>query len=470
MKTMNRRKFIDRSVLLGIGVTASATALGKFGLALNPGELKVGAAASIVNPTKPVPLLGHSNPELYSNIYADLRVQVMAIEDYTGKQVLWMGWDFAVIRNSFMNRIKKMIYEKHGIDPSLICFNLSHTHSAPPLTSQLVLLPEHFDPQYEKFVIKEMMAVVKDALERLTPARLLYAEDICDTIAINRRLGNPGQVQLAPNPEGAVDHRVQIIAAEAKSNGKLIGVAVRYACHPCTVTNAVGSDYPGFMRQFVEQNHPDAVALFLQGCCGDVRNRSVDKDLTRFVAGTVEQAEDFGRDLAEAVERALKKPGLPIAGPIEVNYAEITLSVKKIPATVYEQAALRNDASSGAWGKMYWEMIQRGEKVPETVPYRIQTFRFGRGDSPFTLVALDGEVFTQYAFKLERMLQPGTTVVLGYSNGMMAYVPTARAVHEGSFEVNSSFRWYQLPGPYTDEVESIILQAATKIARGVPLE
>lgn len=469
MKTMNRRKFIDRSILLGIGVATSATVLGRCELALSSGELKVGMAARVVNPTKPVPLMGHSRSQLFSNVYADLRVQAMAIEDYTGKRVLWMGWDFAVIRNSFMNRIKMIIHEKHGIDPSLICFNLSHTHSAPPLTPQLVLLPEHFDPQYERFVIKEMMAVVKDALERLTPARLLYAEDTCDTIAINRRLGKPGQVQLAPNPEGAVDHRVQIITAEAKSNGKLIGVAVRYACHPCTVNNAVGSDYPGFMRQFVEQNHPDAVALFLQGCCGDVRNRSVDKDLTRFVAGTVEQAEDFGRDLAEAVERALKKPGVPIVGPIEVNYAEITLPVKKIHASVYEQAAIRNDASSGAWGKMYWEMIQRGEKVPETVPYRIQTFRFGRGKSPFTLVALDGEVFTQYAFKLERMLQPGTTVVLGYSNGMMAYVPTASAVHEGSFEVNSSFRWYRLPGPYTDEVESIILQAAAKIARGVTL-
>ena len=470
MKTMNRRKFIDCSIL-GIGVATSAMVLGGCELALSSGELKIGAAARIVNPTKPVPLVGHSIPQLFSHVYADLRVQAMAIEDYTGKRVLWMGWDFAVLRKSFMNRVKMIIYEKHGIDPSLICFNLSHTHSAPPLTPQEALLPEHFDPQYEKFVIKEMMAVVKDALKRLTPVRLRYVEDTCDTIAINRRLGKPGQdqFQLAPNPEGPVDHRVQIIAAEAKSNGKLIGVVVRYACHPNTVSNAVGSGYPGFMRQFVEQNHPDAIALFLQGCGGDVRNRSVDKDLTRFISGTVEQAEEFGRDLAEAVERALKKPGVPIVGPIEANYTEITLPVKKIPASDYEQAAIRNDASSGAWGKMYWEMIQRGEKVPETVPYRIQTFRFGRGKSPFTLVALDGEVFTQYAFKLERMLQPGTTIVLGYSNGMMAYVPTARAVHEGSFEVNSSFRWYRLPGPYTDEVESIILQAATKIARGVPL-
>lgn len=468
MKTMNRRKFIVRSIL-GIGVATSAMVLGGYKFDLSSGELKVGMAARVVNPTKPVALTGHRSSQLFSNVYADLRVQAMAIEDYSGKRVLWMGWDFAVLRNSFMNRIKMIIHEKHGIDPSLICFNLSHTHSAPPLTLQEAVLPEHFDQQYEKFVIKEMMAVVKDALERLTPARLRCAEDNCDTIAINRRLGKPGQVQLAPNPEGVVDHRVQIIAAEAKSNGKLIGVAVRYACHPCTVNNGVGSGYPGFMRQFVEQNHPDAVALFLQGCCGDVRNRSFDKDMTRFISGTVEQAEGFGHDLAEAVERALKKPGVPIVGPIVVNYAEITLPMKKVSASVYEQAAIDNDAFSGAWGKMYWEMIQRGEKIPETVPYRIQTFSFGQGKSPFTMVALDGEVFTQYAFKLERMLQPGTTVVLGYSNGMMAYVPTSRAVHEGGYEV-TAFQWYCLPGPYTDEVESIILQAAAKIARGVPLE
>ena len=341
MTTMNRRGFLDRSIWLGIGAATGATVLGRCEHALSftaSGGLKAGAAARVVNPTKPVPLIGHSNPRLFSNVYADLRVQAMAMEDQTGKRVLWMGWDFAVIHHSFMDRIKTMIHEKYGIDPALIYLNLSHTHSAPPLTPREALLPEHFDPKYTKFVLKEAMTVVKEALERLSPARIQYAEDTCDTIAINRRLGKPGQVRLAPNPNGAVDHRVQIVAAKAESDGKLIGVAVRYSCHPCTINNAVGSDYPGFMRRFVEQNHPGAVALFLQGCCGDVRNRSVDKDLTKFVAGTVEQAEGFGRDLSEAVERALKKPGVPIAGPIEVNYAEISLPVKKIPTKVYEYA------------------------------------------------------------------------------------------------------------------------------------
>jgi len=80
------------------------------------------------------------------------------------------------------------------------------------------------------------------------------------------------------------------------------------------------------------------------------------------------------------------------------------------------------------------------------------------------LVALDGEVFTEYGLNLGQMLQPATTVVLGYSNGVVTYLPTARGILEGGYEPNA-FRTFRVPGPYTTEVESIVLQAAAELAR-----
>ena len=106
----------------------------------------------------------------------------------------------------------------------------------------------------------------------------------------------------------------------------------------------------------------------------------------------------------------------------------------------------------------------RSEKIPETWPYRIQAFRLGAGPHPFTLVALDGEVFCEYSLNITRMLQPTAAIVLGYSNGVVTYLPTAEAMDEGGYETRA-YTFFRVPGPYTKEVEQIVLKAAVKLAR-----
>ncbi len=425
--------------------------------------LKAAAAVRIVNPTRPAVTVGHRVMTRFDNVYADLRVQVFVIEDAGGKQIVWMGCDFAVVRAPIVDRIKSRIQRRWGIPPEAVCINSSHTHSAPPLTVEEAVLPEHVDQDYVERVIEQAVAVVADALPRLQPARVRYVVDSC-RVGINRRLGRPGSVRMLPNPEGVVDHRVQVVVAESVETGKLIGVAVKYACHPVTVVNlGLGSDYPGYMRKIFEQRHPGTVAVFLQGCGGDVRIRAVNEDMTGWVSGSVAMAERFGGELAEAVERALRKPGAVLHGPVNYAASEIKLPVKILPAKEYAAAANRNDPFSSAWGKMYSEILKNGQPISNMVPYRLQAFRFGRGDAAFILVALDGEVLTEYGFKLERMLQPGTTVVLGYSNGVIGYVPTAEALREGGYET-WAYKWFRLPGPYTTEVESLILSAAARLA------
>ena len=45
-------------------------------------------------------------------------------------------------------------------------------------------------------------------------------------------------------------------------------------------------------------------------------------------------------------------------------------------------------------------------------------------------MALDGGVFTEYGLKLERLLARGPLITLGCSNGVVTYIPTAKAVAE----------------------------------------
>lgn len=447
-------------VLIGcllVGLTASATAADNT-------ELKAGAAARVVNPTKPAATIGHRVMTMFLNVYADLRVQALVLEDASGKRIVWLGYDFCVPPAPMVDRIKKRIHAEHGIPPEAVAVNASHTHSAPPLTRWEAVADEHFDPQYADFVVREAAAVVGDALSRMAPARLRYAQ-ATSAVGINRRGSRDGRVGLIPRPEGVVDRRVQLVVAENKEDGNLIGVAVKYACHPVTVVNTgIGSDYPGYMRQFVENRHPGAVAVFLQGCGADVNSLRPNEEMTGWVRGSPETAEEFGRELADTVDRALDEPGTPITGPIEFEYAVVNLPMEKVAAEKYEDTAQRNDPFAGQWGKMYAEKVRRGDEIPETWPYRIQAFRLGSGQSPFTLVALDGEVFTEYGLNLERMLRPAPTIVLGYTNGVVSYLFTAAAIAEGGYELNA-YRWFRLPGPYTAEAESIVLEATAELAR-----
>jgi len=453
--------FLVSAILLGPALDGAV-----WSAEASPEDLKAGAAVRLVNPTKPAATIGHRVMRLFTYRYNDLRVQAFALEDRGRKRAVWLAVDFCVIHRSVVDRIKREIQKQHGVEPGAVCVNASHTHSAPPLSTFEPAVPEHFDPEYADFVVRQSVAVVGDALARLAPARLQYSEDTC-RIATNRRtVYAPGRVRdHCPNPKGITDPGVQILAARSAADGRLLAVVVKYAGHPVNVVDiGLGADYPGFMRQAIEERHPGSVAVFLQGCGGDLVARRPNADMTAYAKASVEMAEALGRELAGAVERGLAKDGTPVTGPIRSEYAEISLPVDKVSAEEYKQAAARNDHFTDVWGKTYSEKLARGEKLPETWPYRIQTFRFGKGDSPLVVVALDGEVFCEYGLNLNRMLRPARSIVLGYSNGSVSYLPTAQAIRDGGYEPNT-FRWYGLPGPYKPEDESLVLDAAARLAR-----
>ena len=429
-------------------------------------DLKAGFGVRVVNPTKPAVPIGHVSTIPKSNIHADLRVQAMVLEDAQGKRIVWMGWDFCNVLAPVADKVKKLVKEKYGIAPEAFCINASHTHSAPPLMKSEAMKPESFDADYANFVIAQAVETVGDAIGNLSTVKLRYCEYPATSVGVNRRKKVDGSIVAVPNPAGIVDHRVQVIAAESLKDKQLKGLIVKYACHPVTVGPiGIGSDYPGFMRRFIEKRHPGAVVVFLQGCGANARIQIIDEYATKFVRESQEQvAAQLGRDLGMSVEWALNKQAVPVTGPIEHSYKVIELPLAKVPESKYREEA-NKDTYKKPWGEKYLAMLERGEKIPQTQPYRIQTFNLGADSkNPFILIALQGEVFTEYAFNLADRLKPANTIVLGYSNHITQYVCTAEAIKQGGYEPQA-YPFWKTPGPYTTEAEAIILKAATKAAK-----
>ena len=71
-----------------------------------------------------------------------------------------------------------------------------------------------------------------------------------------------------------------------------------------------------------------------------------------------------------------------------------------------------------------------------------------------------------YALRLKRELGP-TTWVAGYSNDVMAYIPSLRLLREGGYEGANSQVYYSLPTPWSEDVEAQIVEQVHRACQQV---
>lgn len=419
-------------LILGLLFELSAT-----GASSDAGDLKAGVATRVVNPTKPAAPSGHGSKVRVppNEIYSDMCTQALVLEDAAGKRFVLISCDMMIITHETADKIRGLIQEKCGIHPNAVCVHAVHNHACPSIIEKEAPAKELFDADYAEFFVNQTVAAVGEAIGRLAPARLRYTEDVCTSVAINRRGKGPKgeMLGISPNNTGAVDFKVRVVAIESPE-GKPRVILIEYAAHPVvTAVKYLGGEYPSYVRKYVEKKHPGATAVFVQGCAGNIRIQILNKERDGWIEGTPEMADRFGHDIADAVGRALVKPGDPIAGPIEAGCAVAAAPIKR-------------------------------EQDPMTHPFRIQALRLGaRSKTPFVLVALGAEPFVEYGLQLEAKLRPANSMVIGYANDCAAYLPTAAGVREGGYEPSDYGGMYGLAGPYAPEAEAVVLDGVMKL-------
>src|SRR5437763_1814895 len=58
---------------------------------------------------------------------------------------------------------------------------------------------------------------------------------------------------------------------------------------------------------------------------------------------------------------------------------------------------------------------------------------------------------------------------MGYSNDVMAYIPSARVLKEGGYEADSSQIYYGMPGKWSPTIEDAIVGKAKELAAALPM-
>jgi neutral ceramidase len=112
--------------------------------------------------------------------------------------------------------------------------------------------------------------------------------------------------------------------------------------------------------------------------------------------------------------------------------------------------------------KMLLEDVASGRPLSPTYPYPVQLWLLGK-DVQWCF--LGGEVVVDFAIRLKAELAGRKTWVAGYSNDVMAYIPSRRVLVEGGYEGGGAMVYYGMPTVWSDQVETSIVEEVHRQAK-----
>lgn len=427
--------------------------------------MRAGCARLAITPPLGISLAGFSARTTGAQgVHDDLYARAVVIEDGATRLALAVC-DLCELDETFVAATRRRIEAAAGIPMHAIMIAATHTHAA-PATFPLYSAPP--DPAWVNAVSGRITDAVMVALHDVAPARLAVGVGREATVGRNRRR------QDAPT-----DPTLTVVRVDREGAAPIH--LVHYACHPTVLgpdNLFISRDFVGFAVEAVEREW-GGLAIFANGACGDINvGHSADRTALGLpMSGrTFDRAEALGLQLANEAVRAAA--GAQPVATIETPAGPILTAVQRLISVPLRETPNLDDArsqvlaargrverlqASGESGEpltdarlelMHAEMAldwveHRGKATTEVA--EIQVFAVG----DLALVGLPGEFFAELGLKLRAQSPFPRTLLIGYANGGIGYVPPAAEFAEGGYETRLS-RWSRL----APEAERIVLEAA----------
>jgi hypothetical protein len=291
-------------------------------------------------------------------------------------------------------------------------------------------------------------------------------------------MGSDGLIFLGEAPDKAIDPAVGVLRVDTL-DGQAIATLFSYGCHTVVIgpnSKVASPDFPGAARATVERAM-GGLGLFLQGGggdimpvggmgfeadCSDAKNR-----IGTMLGGEVLKVAAGLRTHVRRGERTSLKsllgsgmtltPWAPVEGN-ECTYLgaiseTITLDLLPFP-TLSEAEALRAERvqemkeaqASGQernvtvagrfidWADRLVEAVRSGR--PNTAEFEVQTLRV----NDIVFVGMSAEVFSATTADVRARSPFPQTIVLGYTNGTLCYLPRAEDYPTGGWNLQTRYR------------------------------
>jgi neutral ceramidase len=420
---------------------------------------KAGVAKVNISPELPIWLSGYASRNKPANSkHDDLWAKALVLQDANGRRAVLVTMDLVGIPREISQNVCKELESQYKLPRASIALNVSHTHSGPVVRGNLMAMYSLDEDQsrrineYRSALKDKLVNVVGDAIKTLAPAKVEWGIGEAD-FAVNRRNNKEAQVPKLREEgklAGPVDHALPVLTV-SDSDGKLRAIVGGYACHATVMSEYfVTADWPGAGQNDLEKRHPGAIAMFVAGCGGD------QNPLPRRGMSYVEK---YGEDFAAGVDKAIEAGLKPIAPTLHTTYSEIELPFDKLPTRAELDTTTAAARPQGPWAKYMLAEWDRDGGLPATYPYPIQAWDLG---DQLTWVFLGGEVVVDYSLRLKSELGGDRTWISGYSNDVMAYIPSRRVLGEGGYEGGLARFPYGLPAVWDGSIEQKIIDGAHK--------
>lgn len=350
--------------------------------------------------------------------------------------------DICTISSAFYRDFCVRLEGETGIKPEQVWWSTTHTHSAPHVGPQELgtlffggALGDRStteDTAYWEKVNRGLIDGIKEAREKLEPARLGIG--IGEAHAnINRRQRKPdGTTVLGENPDGPTDRQLGLIRLE-RPDGSPIGLIANYAIHGTCLhggNTMITGDAPGWASSYVEEKL-GVPMLFLNGAEGNIAPLP-----------TVGNNLDDPR--IKSFDETLGEPIVALNKAINASTGDVRLATSRILIDTPRKEGL-------GWIDTLTEFATTSPEGKSLVRVPVYTLTIN-GDT--VIWAAPIELFCEIAINIRAASPFKNTLYFGLTNGSLLYMPTKAAFAEGGYEPSVSVFTDQAEGDFTNGVSN----------------
>ncbi|HUS80112.1 MAG TPA: hypothetical protein VM283_02525 [Armatimonadota bacterium] len=432
-------------------------------------SLRAGAALTIITPPVGVDLCGfraRSGPS--EGVHDDLRAAALCLE--AGQTALLITADLIGLDAGTVAEVRQQIARATDVPAGNVMITCSHTHAGP--ATPCINYLGWPDPGYMGELTAKLAGVGIQAWAGRAEATWAAGRGEV-RVGWNRREVRGGVTLLGCDPAGLCGRHVDVLRVDGPSGAPV----ALWMCHPAHAVAMradnllISGDWAGYAQRAVEAIYPGSVALFAQGCCGNI---NCDK------CEGFDDAQRLGERLAEAVRGIAGRLQTAASGQVAAASEELALPLQDPPPVEQARAAHeavvhdRDEQWEAAhygnrmvldgyvdWTGRILALAERGA-TGLSVPFEVQAIRAG----DLCIVGLPGEVFVEYALSIDAASPCPLTAVPAYTNGNVGYVPTAAAFDVGGYEVETAIGYYG-DTMLAPQCERLILDAAARVLERV---
>lgn len=390
--------------------------------------IPVGVAKVDITPQMPVRMYGYAARKTESEgVAGRLKASALALgSDADPGPAVLLTVDCGAVPDTLREEVFRRVQKQFPLRRERFVLCNSHNHSGPDLKGMPSMTGaerEHLE-QYARFLLGRLESVVVEALKTRRPGQLAWTAGSVP-FAANRRVLKEGKwTGFGAVLDAPADRSLPVLRV-TDAQGKLLAVVFNYACHNTTLRGnfkQIHGDWAGCAQEYIEADHPGAVALVTIGCGADA---------DPYPHGTVELCQKHGRQIADEVKRLLAGSLRPVRFPLVARSATLEIPFAPLPPRAELEALAKRSYSA----QRMLRMIEQGQKPPTTRRYLITVWAF---DEDLAMVFLSDEVVVDYALRMKRQFDGSRLWITAYAHGVSNYIVSKRLLGEGGYEVNNS--------------------------------